>query len=332
MTAGVLATASGVPAGDRDRARERMSLLLGAAVAAAAVLVALRERQTLASGVQLLTQASPGWLLVGLVATAALWGANTLTQLGALPVRPPFRQMLAVQVTASLANQAVPSGLGGMAVNVRFLTRFGLSRRSAMTAVTLAALASGAMAVVLALAVLAVPGVVTGRVASALPAGPWVPLVAVAVVTAALGGGGLWWSRRRRAGAPAWQQALSVQLLSLRAVLRTPTSAAQLWVGAVLERLLPAVVLLAAVRSLAPASTAGTIVAVFLVASVLSALLPAPGAVGPLDVLLVGGLVAAGLPAATAAAAVLGFRLLTVWVPLIPAALTSVVLLSRRML
>jgi uncharacterized membrane protein YbhN (UPF0104 family) len=47
---------------------------------------------------------------------------------------------------------------------------------------------------------------------------------------------------------------------------------------------------------------------------------PSPGDLGALDVTLVGGLVAIGAPAVTAVAALLGYRMLSVWVPLLPGA------------
>lgn len=64
----------------------------------------------------------------------------------------------------------------------------------------------------------------------------------------------------------------------------------------------------------------------------MAALVPSPGGFGALDVTLVAGLVAVGAPTTTAVAAVLGFRLITVWVPMVPGALVFAVLLRRRVL
>jgi uncharacterized membrane protein YbhN (UPF0104 family) len=50
------------------------------------------------------------------------------------------------------------------------------------------------------------------------------------------------------------------------------------------------------------------------------------------DAALTVALVAAGSPTATAASAVLGFRLVTVWLPLLPAALTLMALIRARVI
>ncbi|MER7188349.1 lysylphosphatidylglycerol synthase domain-containing protein, partial [Streptomyces hyaluromycini] len=62
------------------------------------------------------------------------------------------------------------------------------------------------------------------------------------------------------------------------------------------------------------------------------ALLPTPGGLGSLDAALALALTASGTPAAAAASAVLGYRLLTVWLPLLPGLLVLGVLIRRRAL
>lgn len=71
---------------------------------------------------------------------------------------------------------------------------------------------------------------------------------------------------------------------------------------------------------------------VYLVASSLAALVPSPGGFGGLDITLVAGMIAVGAPSTTALATVLGYRLITVWVPLVPGALVFAMLLRRKIL
>jgi uncharacterized membrane protein YbhN (UPF0104 family) len=59
---------------------------------------------------------------------------------------------------------------------------------------------------------------------------------------------------------------------------------------------------------------------------------PSPGGIGSVDAALTVALVAAGSPTATAASAVLGFRLITVWLPLPAAALALSTLVRRGVL
>ncbi|WP_230989837.1 lysylphosphatidylglycerol synthase domain-containing protein [Streptomyces luteolifulvus] len=70
----------------------------------------------------------------------------------------------------------------------------------------------------------------------------------------------------------------------------------------------------------------------FLAASSAAALLPTPGALGSLYAALAFGLPSAGAPAAAAASTMLGYRLLTVWLPLIPGLLVLAALIRRRAL
>jgi uncharacterized membrane protein YbhN (UPF0104 family) len=70
----------------------------------------------------------------------------------------------------------------------------------------------------------------------------------------------------------------------------------------------------------------------YLAASGAAALLPTPGGIGSLDAALGLALVTAGAPAEEAASAVLGYRLLTLWLPLLPGLLVLGVLVRRRTL
>jgi uncharacterized membrane protein YbhN (UPF0104 family) len=67
----------------------------------------------------------------------------------------------------------------------------------------------------------------------------------------------------------------------------------------------------------------------YLAASSAAALLPTPGGLGSLDAALALALTAAGAPAASV---VLGYRLLTVWLPLVPGLLVLGVLIRRKAL
>ena len=59
---------------------------------------------------------------------------------------------------------------------------------------------------------------------------------------------------------------------------------------------------------------------------------PAPGGIGPVDAALVVTLVAYGAPMSLATATVIGYRVLTVWLPLLPGALVLTALVQRKVL
>lgn len=319
-------------------------LLLGIAVAVLVVLVGVTHRAAVDAGSDSLAAADREWLLLAGAATGALWVMGTVTQLGAMPLRPPFGRLLAVQAAASFVNHLLPAGSGGIGVNIRFLRRHGLDSAAAASATGLNALA-GLLTHVLLLAVaVTVSPRIAGQVhppaawhlswSVASAAAPWLAAGTGAAVCVAAGllrwRAGSWRGMGRwlaRAGARARHEAGRIG-----AVLRDPYRAVALWLGSLATPLLHGLILFAVARSLGVPLSAGAAVVVYLVVSSISAVIPSPGGIGALDVALVTGLVALGISSTTALAVVLGYRLITVWVPFLPGALAFAVLLRRRII
>jgi uncharacterized protein (TIRG00374 family) len=263
-----------------------------------------------------------------------------------LRVTPPIGRLFAVQIAASFMNNLLPAGVGGMAVNMRFLRRHGVNTRAGMAAVGLNSFAGLVAHLVLLLAVVvSLPGrfhmiwqtlsaqvhdalhhVVPGRGHVALVFGGLVMATALVVRT-----------RRRReaeraAGELAERRTLRTEIADLRVVMRNPGRAAALWLGALATPVLHGLVIYAALRSLDVHLSPVTAVAVYVTVSGLAALVPAPGGLGTFDVLLAGALVAVGAPGAGAVGAVVAYRLLTVWLPLVPAGCVFAVLMRRAII
>ena len=70
----------------------------------------------------------------------------------------------------------------------------------------------------------------------------------------------------------------------------------------------------------------------YLAASVAAAAVPTPGGLGSVDAALVFTLVTAGASVPLATSAVLGFRIVTVWLPLVPGALVLALLVRRKVI
>lgn len=70
----------------------------------------------------------------------------------------------------------------------------------------------------------------------------------------------------------------------------------------------------------------------YLAATVAVALVPTPGGIGSVEAALIVALVAAGGPVAVATAVVLAYRIITVWIPIIPGALTLGALVRLRVI
>jgi uncharacterized membrane protein YbhN (UPF0104 family) len=322
----------------------RTAAVAASAVAAVLVLVVV-HRGTLEAGQQVLVAGDLDWLSVGLAASAVTWVAGTLTQLGSSATRLPVGRLFAVQVAGSFLNHLLPAGLGAMAVNVRFLQRSGMSRPAALAAIGLNATATIVTHVLLLAGAVAIaPSLLAETQPVAKPGSFPERLVIAAVVTGLvlLLGSGIWlaWDRRtgrRRAATLAARAGVAVcgacrEIQRLGSVMRDSVHAAELWLGASACPLLHAVTLFAVLRAIGNPVPAVSVLAVYLVMSALAALVPSPGGLGALDVMLVGGLAAIGTPVVTAVAAVLGYRLLTVWVPLLPAAAVFAGLVRRRLI
>lgn len=334
-------------------AAERWRPSRGAAAAALAavvvVIVAATQGQVVAAALSTLGGAQLGWLAVAAAGTLALWLAQSVAQLGSMPVRPPLRRLLAVQVAAFFANQLLPGGIGGNAVNVRFLRTLGVPAATAVGAATLNLLATGLTQVLLLVStMLLLPAVPAQMLAAArAPQSAGLPMVAapsgsgyaVGVAVLAVVGAVLLrrWARQRRtprivSRTITRRAEVLRDLRRLAPVARDPKRALQLWLGATTAALLNGLIVAAVLQALTVPVPVLAVVAVYLAASVLSIVVPAPGAVGPFDLMLAAGLVAVGVPPAVAVATVLGYRLVTAWLPLVPSAVVFCHLLQRRII
>ncbi|MEV8554078.1 lysylphosphatidylglycerol synthase domain-containing protein [Streptomyces glaucescens] len=304
--------------------RRYWRLPLTLALPAAAGWLAHRHWPVLASGAGRLAVADHGWLLVAATAVTATWACSALAQQGAVPRALPAGRLVAAQFAASAANHVLPAGVGAGAVTLRFLMRCGLPAGRSATALAVKATAGaavrGALIAVLALAcpgVLRLPSGSGGRIALALA-------LAVVLAVAVLPALARRWPRARRAAAAV--------LADVRAVHARPRRAAALWGGSLAFAGLHAVALIAVTQAVALPLPPARVALLYLAASSAAALLPTPGGLGSLDAALGLALTAAGAPPPAAASAVLGYRLLTVWLPLIPGLLVLAVLVRRRTL
>ncbi|MFH8798424.1 lysylphosphatidylglycerol synthase domain-containing protein [Streptomyces sp. NPDC017936] len=290
------------------------------AVLSATVWLAHRHWPALETGAVRLALADQGWLLAGAAAACGTWLCAALALQGAVVRRLPAGRLVAAQFAASAANQVLPAGLGAGAVNLRFLMRRGLPAGRAATAVGVRATAGGlARGVLIAVLAAVCPGLVrvphdgAGRVVVAVAA------VAVCAVPAVR----LW---------PRCRRVLAGVAADIAAVHARPRRAAALWGGSVASTTLHACVLIAVTRAVALPLPPVRVALLYLAASSAAALLPTPGGLGSLDAALAFALAAGGAPGDAAASAVLGYRLLTVWLPLLPGLLVLGVLVRRRAL
>ena len=77
------------------------------------------------------------WLPLILLASAFTYLAASMAMLGSVPSRLPIGPTTAAQVASSFASKVAPAGLGGMAMNVRYMQRQGVDTTVATSAVGL---------------------------------------------------------------------------------------------------------------------------------------------------------------------------------------------------
>ncbi|MFD4522850.1 YbhN family protein [Streptomyces sp. NPDC058470] len=276
-----------------------------------------------------LVSADPWWLLAGVVFTCLCWVGASVTRQGAIPERLPPGQLLASQFAAGAANHVLPAGIGAHAVTLRFLQGRGISLARATASLALYSLVKPIAKTVLILAFLvAFPG--TLRIGQLVPdeqmllllaAGALVgPAATVLVLTVV-----------RRLRRPLFEF-VRTALTDARILHTRPSRVLALWGGATVFPLFQAGVLASVGASLGLPLPWPHVVFAYLAASAVAGAVPAPGGIGPVDAALVIALVVFGAPMTLATASVIGYRVLTVWLPLLPGALVLSALVRRKVL
>jgi putative heme transporter len=167
------------------------------------------------------------------------------------------------------------------------------------------------------------------RLGPLLPEGAFGPLLAALGVATVLAVAVLPCVRRLRAAVTAF---LRTALGEARSVHTRPARALALWGGSLAFPALQAAGLAAVARGLGLTVPTGHVVIAYLAATVAVALVPTPGGIGSVEAALTVALVAAGGPVAVATAVVLAYRVITVWLPMLPGAVTLGVLVRWKVI
>ncbi|MFE1314617.1 YbhN family protein [Streptomyces sp. NPDC058755] len=289
---------------------------------------ALANRPVAYDGVTRLLAADPWWLLAGIAFTCLNWVAASCARQGALPDRVPPGLLLASQFAAGAANHVLPGGLGAHAVTVRFLRTRGVPLPRATASIGLYSLAkSSAKTLVLLVFLAASPA--WRRLGDLLPDGRLlVPLAAVAGGVLAVVGVLLTVVRPLRRPVTGLVRSA---LADAREVHGRPCRVLALWGGAAAMPLLQGSALVCAGAALGLGLPWEQVVLAHLAAGTAVGAVPSPGGLA-VDAALVWTLVAFGAEPAAATAAVIGYRVLTDWLPLLPGALVLSALIRANVL
>ncbi|MGP4089618.1 lysylphosphatidylglycerol synthase transmembrane domain-containing protein [Streptomyces sp. KR55] len=317
----------------RSPAAERLSRLARHALALLPLLLigawAVVDWRTVRDGAARLASADPGWLLAALFFTCMGWVAAALVRQGAIPERLPPGLLLASQFAAGAANHVLPASIGAHAVTLRFLQSQGISLARSTASLALYSLVKPvAKTVVLLVFLVAFPDML--HLGALVPDDRTLLLVALGVAVAlAVAATLLAAVRVLRTPALGF---LRTALTDARILHTRPSRVLALWGGAAATPLLQGSVIATVGFSLGlPLSWAQVVIAL-LIASTAVGAVPAPGGIGPVDAALVFTMAAFGAPVGLATATIIGYRVVTVWVPLLPGALVLSALVHRKVL
>ncbi|WP_210572280.1 lysylphosphatidylglycerol synthase domain-containing protein [Streptomyces sp. GESEQ-4] len=264
----------------------------------------------------LIANAEWGWVAAAVLFSACSYFAAAMALLGFVPERVPFLRTVAAQVAGSFVKIVAPAAVGGVALNTRFLQREGVRPGLAVASVGASQLFGLGAHIMMLLAF----GYLTGteKTPSLSPsrtviAGLLTVAVLVLVVTSV----------------PFLRKFVSTRVRSLFAgvvprmldVLQRPQKLLTGIGGMLLLTACFVMCLDASIRAFGDETTSisiASVAVVFLAGNALGSAAPTPGGVGAVEATLTVGLIAVGLPSEVAAPAVLLFRLLTLWLPVLP--------------
>ncbi|MEU3089261.1 lysylphosphatidylglycerol synthase domain-containing protein [Streptomyces massasporeus] len=264
----------------------------------------------------LIANAEWGWVAAAVLFSMCSYVAAAMALLGFVPERVPFVRTVAAQVAGSFVKIVAPAAVGGVALNTRFLQRAGVRPGLAVASVGASQLFGLGCHILMLLSF----GYLTGteKTPSLSPsrtviAGLLTVAVLVLVVTSV----------------PFLRKFVVTRVRSLFAgvvprmldVLQRPQKLVTGIGGMLLLTACFVMCLDASIRAFGDESTSisiASVAVVFLAGNALGSAAPTPGGVGAVEATLTVGLIAVGLPKEVAAPAVLLFRLLTLWLPVLP--------------
>ena len=294
--------------------RVRPRTLLMIAALALAFYVLLPQLANVGDSVRAMESANWGWLAVAVVFSLLTYVASAIGMAGGVPEPLPPVANVQAQLASSFVNRVTPANVGGMALNVRFMQKAGVEPAKAVTGVGLNTAAGAIVHLVLLFVFLAWAG--QGGSGFKLPASSKL-LVVIAVVLAIIGIVLATKKGRRlfRTHVIRWaRQSVS----SMATLARSPAKLAELFGGSVGVTVAYIGALYAAVLAFDHSVSFPQVGAVYLGASIIAAAAPTPGGLGAMEAALVAGLTGVGVDSGTAVAAVLAYRLVTYWLPILP--------------
>ncbi|GII96220.1 hypothetical protein Ssi02_64510 [Sinosporangium siamense] len=283
--------------------------IIGGALAAYFLLTGLGR----VNPADIVAKAHWGWTGAALAAAATTYLAAALMLMGFVPEKLPLGRTVLAQFAGSFVKLVAPAVVGGVAINTRFLQKRGIPPGQAVASVGASQLIGLVFHVLLLLFFAYVTGSSTAP--SFTPSrGLLVALLGLALLVLAV----LGIAPIRRIVVKRTRSLFSGVVPRLLDVLQSPRKILQASSGTLLLTLAFVACLDASVRAFGGELNYAAVAVVFLAGNAIGSAAPTPGGLGAVEASLILGLTLSGLPSEVATSAVLLFRLLTFWLPVLP--------------
>ncbi|WP_016907549.1 lysylphosphatidylglycerol synthase transmembrane domain-containing protein [Streptomyces xiaopingdaonensis] len=263
--------------------------------------------------IAVVTEANWAWVGGAVAFSSVTYLFAAMSLLGFVPEKVPFLRTVSAQVAGSFVKLVAPAAVGGVALNARFLQRQGVRPGHAVASVGASQLFGLGSHITL----LLVFGYLTGTEhtptlsPSRTVIGGLLTASVLALVVAAV---------------PALRRFVAGRVRSLFAgvvprmldVVQRPQKLLSGVLGMLLLTLAFVMCLDACIRAFGHETSYANLAVVFLTANALGSAAPTPGGLGAVEAALIAALIAFGVPKEVATPAVLLFRLMTLWLPVLP--------------
>ncbi|HSJ71402.1 MAG TPA: lysylphosphatidylglycerol synthase transmembrane domain-containing protein, partial [Acidimicrobiia bacterium] len=253
------------------------------------------------------------WVGVTVLASTLTYVGAGIAMVGAVPMRLHVWPMVMTQLASTFANRVTPAKVGGMATNVRYLQKQDIPLSVAASAVGL----NTVVGAVVHIALMIFLGAVASQTVD-IPT-PDARTGAIIVLVLVLASGLLMLLPKGRALLTRYLvPAMRASGLAVASVARTPTKLIALFAGSAMVTLAYTAAMIASLLAFNSDIPIATAAFVYLAGAAVSSVAPTPGGIGATEAALVAGYTAVGVDPSLAFAAVLLFRLVTFWLPILP--------------
>ncbi|TFH51655.1 UPF0104 family protein [Actinomyces viscosus] len=300
------------PTADAEPARlnrfsTRTVLMVVVGLVAVWTLMAQLDFQQVSAAV---SQANAWWMLAALAFSVATYVGAGLTLVAFSPERLSLWRSTEVHLASAVVSLVAPAGVGGAAINLRFLNRKGVPTAVGVATVALVQVVQFVVTVVLLVVLAAMTGQSTGLT---LPSG-WVlvaagAIVVVAAVVLTIPKARTWaWAKIEPTYRQVWPRLVWVMSNPMRLTLG---------VGGALTLSLSYILSFSASLWAFGYTVPFAVLAItYLASNTVGSIVPSPGGIGPVELALTAGLVAAGVPYGVALSTAIVYRLVTFWIPI----------------